>query len=833
MTKKRKHILLILFLGIIAWAPTLNFWFFKAYEASWLTGVAPYTVINLIKAHAFLYYIDWRIFGWNPWGWYLTGLALYLVASVLFYNFLIIVTRKSSFALVASLIFLLSTSYNDILTWGSFNSYYPLLLICLTLCLTFFAKFKIEKNNKYFFLSLLFAFLGFYVRETGIVIIPLITCFDFFFSKEKSLSKKFLIEFGKRQIPFYLTTLLFFSIRTIYGGTGGDTADSNVKLQMRFVEDQLYFEYAKASLLTVGKLIPPQIIPYELLNWLREFGSKFVNYEIMNRYFFSVAGFGFLSLFGLIYLKIRRNKNYSQLFGFFFAWLLLFSAFVALAVPYTPEVLAREYEYNTMRYRFFAFIGTSVLISIILFIFIKKVKILYGVVFIWLAINLLWIWKIERQVYQDFYKPAKEFYIKFNSFFPSLPTKTVFYLYPHAPALSDYLYEWNVIKDDKYSNLSKEPFRVESQIIAVLNKVKNKKVNLSDVLFLDYSKENGLIDNTNKVRNELLNQKNYSVVLGEKVLNNYTSSGFRGPLTDIPYDAVIKYSSAPLAINKGKRANSEKFQTLVMYSLQRNEYLKNSKVKTAYTMSQREGEPFYHVLPSNLLDGNIGNRSLWIADTFEPWVEVDLGKEKNIIAVSWGSVENTTRIPATYKILVSSDGKNWQKVIDVKKSSVTSKIDKLSNPVNARYVRMEIDTTSGGDFVSLDEFEVIDNSSSKILDLYSDRDILFNDAINIFDFISSEDDLEFMQNSGLNTFWAKLVWETNKTTSIENNQIKYFPVTLDFFNQKIVVEIPEGEVYSGSGNFLNKYLSRISLSFVNGPYNLVINSFSLAPRIKL
>ncbi len=833
MSEKKKHILIIISLGILAWAPTLNFWFFKAYEASWLTGVAPYTIINLLKAHAFLYFIDWKIFGWNPWGWYLTGLIIYLIASVLFYNLLSVITKKNDFSLIASLIFLLSTSYNDVLTWGSFNAYYPLLLICMLLCLTFFAKFKTEENKKYYALSVLFAFLGFYVRETGIVIIPLITLFDFFFSKEKVLSRKYLIEFAKRQLPFYLTTLLFFFIRTIYGGTGGDTADSNVKLQMRFVEDHLYFEYAKASLLTIGKLVPPQIIPYELLNWIREFGSKFINYELMNKYFFPLTGFGLLGIFSLFYLKIKNNKNYSHLFGFFFAWLLLFSLFVSLAVPYTPEVLARVYEYNTMRYRFFAFVGTSVLISCLLFVLVRKVKILYGIIFIWLAINLLWIWKIEREVYKDFYKPAKEFYIAFNTYFPTLSTKTVFYLFPHAPALSDYLYEWNTIKDQKYSNLNNQPFRVESQIIAVLNKVKSKKINLEDVIFLDYSKEDGLINNTQKVKKELLDQKEYPINLKQEGSNIFLSHEFTGPFTDIPYNSVISYSSGVRDFSKGSKADSEKFKALVDYSLQRNEYLKTAKVKTAYTMSQREGEPFYHVLPRNLVDGNIGNRSLWIADTFEPWVEIDLGKEKEISAVAWGSIENTTRIPATYKILISKDGKTWEKVTDIKNSVVANKIDKFIKPVNARYVRMEIDTTSGGDFVSLDEFEVIDSSADKILNLYSDRNNLFYDAVNIFNFSSGENDILYLQDKGLNLFWGELVWETSKTTSSENNQRKYFPVILDFSNHVIEVEIPEGEINSGTGNFLNKYINKVSIKFINGPFNLIINSMSLAPRVRL
>ena len=69
MNKNIKYLGVIVFVGIIAWYQTLGFWFFKGYEATWLTGVAPYTVINLIKGHGFLYFIDYKIFASISLGW--------------------------------------------------------------------------------------------------------------------------------------------------------------------------------------------------------------------------------------------------------------------------------------------------------------------------------------------------------------------------------------------------------------------------------------------------------------------------------------------------------------------------------------------------------------------------------------------------------------------------------------------------------------------------------------------------------------------------------------------------------------------------------------------
>lgn len=830
MNPDRKNLILIILLGVFAWIPTINFWFFKAYEATWLTGIAPYNLISLIRGHAFLYYFDWRVFGWNPWGWYLTSFTLHIFASILFYKFILIISKKRNLALFSSLFFVASTAYNDILTWGSFNSYYPLLLICLLGSLIAFAKYK-EKNEKYFFVvSLLLAFIGFFVRETGIVIVPLILAFDFVFLK-KRVRREDISGVIKRFLPFLLIAVGFFIIRSFYGGTSGDTADSNVKLQLRFVSDHLYLEYARASFLTMGKLIPPQIIPYDFLNYIRDSLSRIIFYDTVNTYFFPFIGWLSIIFFGTTAFFLRKSKAYFKLFLFFFIWIGLFSFFVSLAVPNTPEVLARSYEYNTMRYRYFAFLGTSVIFAIILINYVKKVKILNAIVVFITVLNLILIWKIERNIYMDFYKPAKEFYVKFNVFFPSLPTKTIFYLYPHAPSLGDYLLEWFTIKDEKYANLVGQPFRVESQMIAVLNKIKNGKMNINDVIFLDYTKEKGLIDETDKVKKVLLNQKEYKLNIRKVNQDVYQANVFNGPVVELPYDAEFEINLVQRDSFTGSNPETERFKALVDYSLDRDEYLKNTQITTAITMSQREGEPFFHVLPKNLIDGNIGYRSSWIADDWAPWVQVDLGREREVSAVAWGSQDDSTRIPATYSISVSKDGKEWQKVIDVKNSSSSNKIDVFNKPIFARYVRMDIKTTSGGDFVLLDEFEVITITSKNVLSYYKDRNELLKDTVNLYKFAQTYDDLIYAKK--LSTYYGKLSWKTNEPESSLNNQSMYFSYKFTSENQKVNVEIPELEIFAGNGKFLKKKITSISIDFGDVPFDMEIKNLILNPRIRL
>lgn len=827
-----KYLVAIIIVGALAWYQTLSFWFFKAYEATWLSGIAPYNIVNLIKAHAFLYFLDWKLFGWNPWGWYATSLVFHLLASILLFSFIFLISKNKILSFISSLIFVANTSYNDVLTWGSFNSYYPLLLIWMLSLLITFIKYK-ETGKLYFLtLSVAFAVLGFFTRETGIIIVPLLTTYDLIFSKNLK-EKKNILNILKRQAPFYFALIGFFIIRSFYGGTIGDTADSNVKLQMKFVQDGLYVEYAKTAFLTFGKLIPPQLIPYPILNFSREYLSRFVYFEFINTYYFSILGLILFAGFWAIWLKLRKSKEYAKIFLFFLVWLGTFSLFVSLVIPHTPEVLARAYEYNTMRYRYFAFIGTSILLASFLTIFFKKRSkiIMFLIVLVVIIVNLLMIWRIEQKVYAFAYKPQKEFYTAFKNYFPTLPKESVFYIYPHASGLGDYLLEWYLIKEQSYPNLVGQPFSVESQMIAVMDKIKKGKIKLSHVFFLDYDQKLGLLDKTSYVKNVLRSQKDYQINISNPK-ENYFTGELKGPPVELPYDLLMSLFFRHKDKFIGSQPDSSRLRALVDYSVERDGYLNSVSISTAYTASQRAGEPFFHTLPSHLIDGNIGSRSRWIADSWRPWVQVDLGKKEEIIGVVWGS-QDGTRSPATYSFFASEDGKTWNKIKSVKNFNKAKSIDIFDKPIMARFIKMEIYTTSGGDFVLLDEFEVLNSNVNKILEFYKDREELLNDVFNIFNFVANQEDLDYMRDKGLTTHWARLAWETDTTTSIQNYQFLYFPYRIDASNQKIVLELPEMEIYSGAGEFFKKHITSISLDFGTIPFIINVGSLRLVPRINL
>ncbi len=832
----------IILTGLIAWHRTLDFWFLKGFETSWLMGSTPHTLVNLIKSHSFLYYLDWKIFGWNPSGWYLTSLVLHIVAALTLFRLVEILTKNRQLSFISSLIFVANTAYNDVLTWGSFNSYYPLLLIFMSLALIKFIDYRKNGSSWNLLLSMFFSFLAFFTRETGLVIVAIITLYDFINTKD-AFSKKVLYKIVIRQFPFYLSVFAFLMIRSWYGGIPGDFADSNVKMRVKLIADGLYFVYFKSILLTIGKLISPQAVPYPILNDVRESLKTFVNANFLNKYFFPFIGWVTISLLSYALYLLRKKKKDICLPLLFTGWVACFITFVAMAIPYTEEFLSRDYKFITMRYGYFAFAGTSVLLAYFLIFLSKKLqkkaakigthKILATAVTFYLGVQLYHLHKIQSEAYLSTYSEPKRFNSQFSKEFPSLPDGVVFYIYPHASGLNDFLYEWSFVKDKQYPNLADEPYRIESQIAAVLKKVKEGKLDLSSVIFLDYNSNEGIINRTKEARTVLAKQGTYFLEPAESDRSTYIAKTDGVPFVETPYLAEINMSSSFGIFKQGSRPDSKKFRALVDYSIDRARYLKTAKVNTANTLSQRPGEPFLHVLPENLIDGNVGERSSWIVDAVPAWIKVDLGRELNVAALAWGSQPGVGRTPSTYTYSASLDGINWEKVLEISNNKKDSRLDILDGPIRARYIKMDLHTTQTGNFALLDEFEVITDGARAVLNLYISRDQLLKDFLDTFSFMASYDDFAYAKKAGLDTFWAKLRWNTNKDSPKQNSQELYFRFKVQLQPQEVRVKIPEGEIFAASGQMFDKYLTEISLEFGELPLNIDVFLIKLVPQLSL
>lgn len=845
MNSDKKNIALVLGVGLLAWLPTLNFWFFKAYEASWLMSVTPHTFFNLLKGHAFLYFLDLKLFGWNPVGWYATGILLHLSAGAIFYFLIKSLTRNQTIALISSLIFIANSAYIDTVAWGSFNSYYPLLLSFMLLSLYLFNKFLMNKKRFFYVGSMLFLSLGFFVRETGLLIVPLLTVFDFIFtfvssSGKETSRKEFINKLKKlilRQLPIYLIFIAFYFFRSWYGGIAGDHADSLVKWRIRLIEDGLYLQLLWAMVLTSGKLLAPQLIPYPILNFIREILLRVFPTQVIGIYFFPLVGLAFYGFLGIITFWIRKNKLLFSLMLFFLVWIASFSLFVSLAVPSDTGSLLDKYDWILMRYRYFAFAGTAGAFGIIIYLFFGKVKnkiknpkkVAKAIVAVTIILNLVFIWKLEQGIYNKSFKPSKDFYSAFKKEFPSFAKNPTFYLYPHTSGLNDYMLEWYFIEG---GNFYTKLYQIESQMEAVITKLNKGQLTLDNTFFLDYEPKKGLINKTEKARKAILNQKEYSLGLKKTVKNEeivFESDTFAGPFVELPSDLTLNITTSSSSV-PGDKADSQRFRALADYVIERKQYLEEVKIKTSITMSQRANEPFFHVLPRNLTDGNIGFRSFWIVDDGITLITADLRQIQEIDAVLWGSQKDSPRIPATYSYQISNDGQNWKTIKEVKNYSGYNAIDRFDKPITARYVRMHIQTTSKGDYALVDEFEVVGARGRSALDYYEDRDSLLNDSLNIFQFLSSQSDLDYALGNGLSFYFAKLSWDTNLTDRTSHEQNWYFSYPSYKEDHNIRIPIRESEIFAGPGQFLKKKITKIEINFGKTPINIDINSLKIVPR---
>ncbi len=835
-----KAVALIVLIGVLAWYPVLNFWFLKAFEASWLHDALPYTFVGLIRTHSFLYWLDLKLFGWNPTGWYALAVLFHIIAALLLYRFVLVLTKNRLTALAAALIFVANTAYNDVLTWGSFNSYYPVLLSLILLGFTAFFQYKETGKAHYWLLSIIFLMLGFYVRETGILAVFLITLFDIFTAGNLWRKKTWLAIVG-RQWPYYASLGLFLYLRSHYGGTIGDTVDSNVKMRIRLVHDQLYAEYLRVAALTFGKIILPIFAPYLWFNAWRTQLLVHGNVAWLQQFFFPMLGWIGYGVIFLVALLTYKQKAFFRYLLFFWLWVGAFTAFIALAIPNVNEVLMRDFQIITLRYCYFAFAGASISYAILLTLVhdrLAKLKwpfVAGAVTTLLLAaivgLNLRLLRGIETEAYATLYRAGKEFQAQFKKEFPILPTNVAFYIYPHANALNDSLFEWYLTRETAYPNLKGQPYRIESQVEAVVDKASRGKLNVADVIFLDYDAGRGLTNKTPLVRQAIENQKATPLTLVKGSGANYSVPTFTGPSIDLPVNfALTVASNYTSALTPGANANSSQFRALVDYAVDRQRYLNTVKLISSRTISQRDEEPFYFYQPSHLVDGNTGRRSAWIADAVPAWAGAVLPEPQSIQAVAWGSIVGSTRVPASYHYQTSDDGVTWQTVKTVTNGQAGYAIDRFDKPLQTRYIKMVIDTTNSGDFAELDEFEVITTKSAAALAQYTDRNKLLDDSRNPFQFAASADDLQYAKDHGLDFATGKLSWGTNLTSPYIDSQFIYFTYPLGSTPQTVQIHIPEGEIYAEAGQLFMKFFNSFSVDLATGPLTSSAVAAQLLPR---
>ncbi|MBC8233686.1 discoidin domain-containing protein [bacterium] len=143
----------------------------------------------------------------------------------------------------------------------------------------------------------------------------------------------------------------------------------------------------------------------------------------------------------------------------------------------------------------------------------------------------------------------------------------------------------------------------------------------------------------------------------------------------------------------------------------------------------------------HLNDGLYNNQHSWISNGEPSWAEIDLGDVYTVSKVGFGSEHSqhhNDRAATKFEILVSTDyheystHNSWQKVYEYQSSPVQKTTEFSFEPVDARWVRIHIYETAGGN-ARIDEIEIYgdlmaEESSTEVLE-ESQKEKSLNDDV--------------------------------------------------------------------------------------------------------
>lgn len=809
-----------------------------------------FDILSLIKGHAFIAFLNYKLFGVNPSGWYFTGILMHILATCMVYIFVSGLLRSKNIGFATALWFGVSTVWHDAVTIGTINSTYPAQVFLFLASLHFLKKARESKSLKSYLLSYLTFFVMILIRDSGILFFPILILFDFifyfdhkhFFEREKTKynskinvrkSLKKLLLFLLPLAPFVISTLFFIFLRKLYGGSPNDFIDHRAKLFLKLIADKEYFLYIKYGILGFFYYLPTHIIPYPILNLARGIITEIIKVDLLKTYFFPSLGFIFYLSAIILTLRKRKSVIFKYLV-FSLVFLTVSTIFYSFAISLTEADYIQNYPFDEHRWRYSAFFGTSLFIIVYFsnllnqrFNKIKALRISIIVISLNLIFNIFLLWQIQDQEYNETFKSQKLFQTTMLKIFPSYEKNNVIYFFPVSNQFRDYLEEWHNLRKDYYPNL--ESLRQDwsyEEMEKILDNLSKGIMTLNNMYFVDFNPEKGVIDYTQKVKKEILNQKTINVL--QKSLNvseskiNFNISGI-SPV-EFPYTASVTLKATLGDFAKGKGIDWDKFNTLVLYAKTHAQLSENVSVDVCNTAGKR-----IIFSPTHLVDGNLGTRSVWYADCGPDIFVIDLGKSYLLSGFLLGGLYNDTLAPSKYSYEVSEDGKNWRMVMLKEKNLDWQMMDKWPDYYNSRYIRVTVFTTQRGGFVQLDEAEAITAEAAQVFQYWSKRGELTKDLYNLFSNINT-DQLNYIKSSGFDRAFARFSWETNLTGVPENTTSFYFPFKVDGQYHTYEIPIYESEAYSWSGQFLKRYIEKINLDFGNFPGTISISDLRLIPK---
>ena len=839
---------------LVAFFKVLDYPFNANREIGWiiqLTG-REYNFTTLMRSHGFISYFNYLIFKNNPFGWYLTGIIFHILASWMAVIFSSSLLKSKVKGFIVGLLFAVSTVGHDAITIGSAYSMYAAQLFLFLLTLYLYKLFREKKKKLYYLFAVIVFSLIIPVRDSGVFFLPILIAFDiicygnwmfsstpvinriFFFTVKRKFQVKKVFTFLLPLVPFILITLFFMYVRHQYGGSPYDYNDHRARLTLKLIEDHEYVTYIRYTALGFFFFLSSHLIPYPLLNLFKNILTTTLQQKLINIYFLPLLGFAYYAFFTFVLLKQKKSHFYNALL-FAFTFLTIATLFYSIAITLTEGEFSQNFGYDEHRWRYTAFFGTCLFIVIFASDVLKRFKktttkkIIFVSIALYLIINTLLLISIQVTKYNESLKHQKLFYATMLSHFPTYDGKNVLYFFPISFQLRDYLEEWHNLWIDYYQGIqpSQQNWAYE-EMKKVLVLLKSGDLKLSQLYFIDFDLEKGVINSTDKLRREILNQKEAVLISSPTLISSPQSFTVKNiSPVEFPYKALITMRAVPTSAKSHVGIDVKKFDPLVQYSKSRQEILSNMQIEVCNTSGKRD---MYN--PNHLIDGNLGTRSVWLADCGPDWFILNLKKVFKISGFMMRGLENDTLSPASYKYEVSIDGKNWEMVMEVKDNTKWELLDKWPKIYDAQYIRVTVLTTQRGGFVQLDEAEPVDARAEAIFQHYKDWKSLQEDEYALIS-KATQDQMNYMVRQGLGHAYATFEWSTNLTGVPEDVTSYQFPFVFDGASRTYEIPIYESEAYSWPGQFLMRYIEKATLDTASFPGDIYVEKLMLVPEIKI
>jgi len=719
----------------------------------WERGAYQYLVVPFVPF--------FKIFGLEPFGYFLIGLLSYIAAVGVLWFFARELFKDKRQAYFAALIFAAGYVGSEIM-FRIINSWQTNIGLILALfSLTFYLRFTKNKLWLNYALSLVFFWASaefVFIRSHSLI--GVILAVEFLFLTLPFRLSKIPVS-AARMLPFLFIFRARYLANSSFGGPGivgllaaltrgeievvtplvANTANALVPdvIQMGVIgtvgTDELVLNLAlflffigisritkvlgKASLgLYVAVFVLGLYFAELNLLWLRDSQSIFA---LM------------LGMYATVYTLLTKNKILilglvlasSQIFGYY--------------VQYPTSIFS-----TTHRYFSYSLIGFSVFYVALGRLVSKKLFYLLPVGII--LLNLFLGFDYQKNIVEARSEPTRDFYKALTSYIPESNFGDIFY--------------FDVVADSFYQNQFGNFFSVgsmpDSTALAIYYGVDRYDLSLA-TKFEEVARL--LKDNPERVAQV------HSFYFGPAGLIN-TSDKMQSLLTDggdgtspltpiqLEFGFVGSFEEPPGNLLETGAPFDEKLAAL-SYIKARDGYYDRVKSSSVSEWQDRRIE--------NLVDNDTNNpwqgHRIWWHDNESDEIMVDLGEIKNISRVIWQNWKNTLS-PTDYEIFISVDGANWKGVIDVSGGGELGDGQRLEHsfePADARFVKMVITGTLTNDSPAITDFEVVE---SRFADVNIQKALGFGE--NPFEKAGSRQEWRALSAAMRDIAFVDVSWETDK-----------------------------------------------------------------------